>query len=362
MTENEISSVIEKNFSEGMRIGSGGNCEGVYSYRHNKTRQIVAIKEIVLATEEQKYVFEKEVEFHRILDHPCICHYFGCLVDGMRAFIVMEHDRGETLHCRIEKSALEEGKAKKIFVQLISALKYLHKNCEIVHQDLNPDNILVNGEEMILIDFGWSDFLYKGKRACYGCIQHTAPECFEEGFDETGTVDIWAAGIILYQMLTQKLPYEDSENVEEVRKNILSMDLGSLDSRISETVKDLLTRLLEKDPRKRITIDEIFEHEWLKELRDETLVTYNFDASSELRRDLVGPKDKSDECIFQNINKSLDTIEKKIYIFDSRYDAIRRCRLFKYKELRGVPANFCFHSDEVPRYYSRRIFDELKQY
>jgi 5'-AMP-activated protein kinase catalytic alpha subunit len=133
----------------------------------------------------------------------------------------------------------------------------------VAHRDLKPENLLLDDNNNIkIVDFGLSNLYNSGetlKSAC-GSPCYAAPEMIK-GIRYHGlNVDIWAVGIIMYALICGFLPFED-KNTEKLYKKILS---GSFESPIflSSSAKDLLSRILNVDPKKRITVKEIRLHIW----------------------------------------------------------------------------------------------------
>ena len=144
-------------------------------------------------------------------------------------------------------------------------------NLKIVHRDLKPENILIweKGEEVLIkiTDFDTAGLLMENGKTSgtLGTAYYMAPELLEKEYDEK--CDMWSVGIILYSLFTGHLPYTGMSdhqvlsNIQNVRIDFDSPELG----RAPETAKNLLKRLLCKDPRKRISAREALAHPWIAE-------------------------------------------------------------------------------------------------
>ena len=180
-------------------------------------------------------------------------------------FIIMENVIGGNLFNAINKmNKLSEAISRNIFKQLIEAIKYIHSK-GIVHRDIKPDNILLNLNNNIkLCDFGVSKEIKKGQLISDSCgtPAFIAPEILlDEPYDPYKT-DIWSSGVVLYVMISGFFPFTGI-NENQLHKHILSGKFPKLPN-ISSNLNDLINRILEVNPNKRITIDEILNHPWIK--------------------------------------------------------------------------------------------------
>lgn len=159
---------------------------------------------------------------------------------------------------------IPEKEACKSFIKLITIIKDLH-NLNIIHRDIKPSNILVkrdihnNIQDINLIDFSCSAICSKkfisGK--C-GTKKYMAPEINKK---YNNKIDIYSLGIVLYAMLCGEHPFYDVNNkLKSLNKSLFTETIWKS---ISREAKNLISRMLEEEPEKRITIDEIFNHLWI---------------------------------------------------------------------------------------------------
>ena len=202
----------------------------------------------------------------QLRNHKNIIKYFEHFETEKYFFIVMENISGGNLLNAINKmSKFSEPMAKNIFKQLIHTLKYLH-NLNIVHRDIKPDNILLELDNTIkLCDFGVSNQVRKGQLLSDSCgtPAFIAPEILKNQPYNPYATDIWSSGVVLYIMVSGFFPFRGI-NENDLRKSIIKGNYPELND-ISENLKDLLNKLLEINPDKRITLDEIINHPWLNE-------------------------------------------------------------------------------------------------
>jgi len=162
--------------------------------------------------------------------------------------------------------------AHKYFKQLIDGLEYIHAH-SVIHRDIKPGNLLINSEgELKITDFGIAEEFDKyspdklNVTTFAGTHQFLSPEVAEGLSSIDGEkVDIWAAAVTLYNMVSGKYPFEFTQDddlidlYDRISKAEYQMPEG-----IDDDLKDLFSKMLEKDPEKRLSIREIKEHKWVK--------------------------------------------------------------------------------------------------
>ena len=171
---------------------------------------------------------------------------------------------------------LTEVEAGRIFAQLIEGVGYLHKH-NIVHRDLKLENILLDKHRNVIItDFGFSNVVSTGQNGllqtscgspCYCKINlgYAAPELVIHDEYVGELADVWSCGIILYAMLCGTLPFEDDPNNQD-GENMMLLYKYIMESKLSFPVDlsleamDLLNRILETNPQKRASLQEIRTH------------------------------------------------------------------------------------------------------
>lgn len=174
---------------------------------------------------------------------------------------------GELFDYIVKRKKLKEPEACKFLQQIISGVEYIHK-CGICHRDLKPENLLLDEQRNIkIVDFGLSNTYTENstlKTAC-GSPCYAAPEMIAgKKYHGLGS-DIWSCGIILYAMTCGYLPFEDP-NTNKLYKKILACDY-TLPGSLSTGLKDLTKRILNTEPKNRITIQEIRQHEWFTKVK-----------------------------------------------------------------------------------------------
>ena len=245
--------------------------EGMFSTvklaTHSLTGEQVAIKILektrITKIEDKKRI-NREIAILKKLNHFNIAKLYQVVENKLTIYLIQEHIKGkEFMDYLSKKGKLKEIEACKFYHQLISGLEYIHQ-CGIAHRDFKPENILLTNNNTILkiIDFGLSNIYMNNqllKTAC-GSPCYAPPEMIKEDNYNGALSDIWSSGVILYLMLCGKLPFFHEEN-EIMYQEILSGKY-ELPTFLSDNAKDILTKILEIDPKKRLNFEQIKEHPW----------------------------------------------------------------------------------------------------
>jgi calcium/calmodulin-dependent protein kinase I len=236
---------------------------------NNFTNEKVAIKIVDKRLVERQETLDNEVEILNSINHCNIVKMEAIFDTVDHLYIVMELMEGGELYDEIiKRKSFTEADASYIMRQVYSALKYLHSR-GIVHRDLKLENLLLvreNALDIKIADFGLSR-IYSGKKlqtAC-GTPFYVAPEIvLAEGYGPE--VDMWASGIILYVLLSGRLPFA-AENENDLYKLIVGGKLifksPQFDS-VSEAAKDFIRKLIITDPIKRLNAVNALEHPFIK--------------------------------------------------------------------------------------------------
>ena len=213
---------------------------------------------------------KKEISILKKIHHKNIIQLYEILESKHNLYIVMEYCEGRELFDYIVKhKQLKEKEACKFFQQLINGVQYIHKE-GIIHRDLKPENILLDSNLNIKIsDFGLSTFYTKGQLLSTPCgtPSYAPPEMLRGEQYNGEESDIWSCGIILYAMLCGALPYAESKE-DVICKKILTHGYV-IPSFLSRSAIDLINGMMEIDPKKRFTIEQIIKHPWFNLVKPE---------------------------------------------------------------------------------------------
>jgi len=261
-----------------------GSFASVRTGYHKITGTKVAIKTVSKQQNQEADFatrFTREVEIIKELNHPFVAEFFALLEDSTNFYVIMEMvENGNLLDFVNKGGELDENLARHYFCQLISVLEYIHVQMSIVHRDLKAENVLLDRNYNIrLIDFGLSNKFTPDDpfltTAC-GSPAYASPEMVK-GQQYTAASDIWSAGVLLYAMCAGELPYED-ENVQRLLQKIAFTD-PHYPSHFSVPLKDLIQKMLAKEPSRRITIPKIKEHPWFSQYEYSKMMNKNFGVS-----------------------------------------------------------------------------------
>ncbi|KAI0591231.1 Serine/threonine-protein kinase GIN4 [Pyrenophora tritici-repentis] len=284
----------------GRTIGRGG-CSRVRLVRHSGTGQYGAAKIISKATAEKvralslanliqsaeqdgslysdgkaiPFGLEREICIMKLLDHPNIVRLYDIWENRDELYLIMEFVEGGELFSYIhEQGGLIEIHTVHIFRQIIAALKYCHR-INIHHRDLKPENILLDRDTMTvkLVDFGMAALQPEGKKLTTPCgsPHYAAPEVIKTISYDGAKADVWSCGVILFVLLTGTPPFNysgDDRHLKHLFRDIAEAKYTMPDN-ISREAQDLIKRILVADPKRRISLEEIWDHPFLRKYQQE---------------------------------------------------------------------------------------------
>ncbi|PHJ18140.1 camk protein kinase [Cystoisospora suis] len=263
---------LEQLYQVGEQLGHG-KFSVVYKGIHRQTNEAFAIKVIDKGkiSGHERELLRSEMAILRLLNHPNVIYMKELLDTKETLYIVMELVRGGELFDLIQQNhRLSELHVNRIISQLLSTVYYLHK-CGIVHRDLKPENILLTDRTpnatIKLTDFGLSTLCAPNEvlyQPC-GTLAYVAPEVLTmEGYNHQ--VDVWSVGVIMYLLLRGRLPFPMNKALghPNFHQNHPVSFEGPVWREISSSAKDLIQRMLQPDPRQRVTVAEALQHIWIK--------------------------------------------------------------------------------------------------
>mmetsp|Transcript_27464 Transcript_27464/g.24340 ORF Transcript_27464/g.24340 Transcript_27464/m.24340 type:complete len:411 (+) Transcript_27464:91-1323(+) len=227
-------------------------------------------------------IYKNEVEAYMRLDHPNIIKLLDFSTAEVKDkdksvelnYMALEYaENGEMMEYISKTGSFEESTARYFFIQLISALEHINTQ-GLSHQDIKPDNIMLDSEfNLKLADFGFAtDKEYSSKMK--GTLSYMAPEILANLPYKPKQIDLFAAGVILFMMVTQRLPFITAEPDDEYYSFIIIKDFRGFWAyhalqepeiiNLSDEFKDLFVRMVVVNGNNRPKIKKIKEHRWMK--------------------------------------------------------------------------------------------------
>ncbi|KAJ4928427.1 hypothetical protein JOQ06_016219 [Pogonophryne albipinna] len=237
--------------------------------RHVFTGEKVAVKVIdktKLDPVARAHLFQ-EVRCMKMVQHPNVVRLYEVIDTATKLYLILElGDGGDMYDCIMKhEGGLTEEVAKCYFAQIVHAISYCHR-LHVVHRDLKPENVVFFEKLGVvkLTDFGFSNRFQPGKTLNTSCgsLAYSAPEILLGDEYDAPAVDIWSLGVILFMLVCGQPPFQETNDSETLT---MIMDCKyTVPPHISHACKDLIARMLQREPTQRATLEEIGAHEWLQ--------------------------------------------------------------------------------------------------
>ena len=211
--------------------------------------------------------FQREAGIGEKLNHPKVMRVFGG-EKRSRIYMVMEWCPGRLLRVILDEGRIDRDRAIRIICETLDALDYIHEQ-GVVHRDLKPENIMVDeNDDIKLIDFGIAGdsgarrLTYANFTATMGTPNYISPEQVQ-GKRGDGRSDIYATGVMLYEMLTGKLPFTGPTPMAVMNDRLLNhpMPPTVADSSVTPQLQEVIYRAIERDPKNRYGRARQFQHD-----------------------------------------------------------------------------------------------------
>jgi len=203
------------------------------------------------------------------MKHPNIARLYETIDTEKYVILVMEYVGGGSLHSYLKSKAerrLDEQEVKRVFKQVLEAIKYCHSRC-ITHRDIKLENVLLDDQCNIkLIDFGFSTCIPNDKKIKIFCgtPSYMGPEIVNKTEYAGPPADIWALGVLLFTIMSGCFPYRGATD-KELYKRINRADYilpSEVYNSVSAEGLSVLRRIFNIEPEKRPTAREILHDEW----------------------------------------------------------------------------------------------------
>ncbi|KAJ7312050.1 hypothetical protein JRQ81_006383 [Phrynocephalus forsythii] len=209
----------------------------------------------------------QEVRCMKLVQHPNVVRLYEVIDTQAKLYLILELGDGGDMfdHIMRHEGGLAEGQAKDYFAQLVHAIAYCHR-LHVVHRDLKPENVVFFQDRGVvkLTDFGFSNCFQPGTMLATSCgsLAYSAPEILLGDQYDAPAVDIWSLGVILYMLVCGQPPFQEANDSET-----LTMILDCryvVPPHVSSQCADLISRMLQRDPQHRASLEEIESHPWLQ--------------------------------------------------------------------------------------------------
>ena len=281
LTSNQSNNIIDKEtkFEDKYIIVNQENIESFFKIykvklKNNNSsedeyRTMIKIEKEIFGEFTNDSKIAEEISLLSKLDSKYIIKVYECFMNNKRYYLITDHCKYGSLIQKLEsKKVYKENQIRYIVLQILKAIKYLTIN-NYLHIEISPEKILIDdiikdphGDELYnikLLDFFCPsrNNLLPDNKLTFLC--YMAPEVMEQKYSQT--CDIWSIGIITFQLFFGELPYKSNIDYKEYVKNIKST--YNLSNNITNEFKDFLDKTLNKNPSRRMTIEECLSHPWV---------------------------------------------------------------------------------------------------
>ena len=254
-------------------IGRGAFGE-VWKVTHENSKKVYCIK--ILNKKdiyEQKLInqINKEISIMYNVNHPYSVKLVNHFEDNEKLYLIMELATNGNLYNLIQNNKKAKNKKldliKKLIIQTIEIIKHLH-SLNIIYRDIKPENLLLDENYNIkLCDYGWATYITPGKFLTVYCgtPEYVSPEVLKK-YAYNEKVDIWGIGVLIFELVFSYAPF--SSNFNEDRYNNIKAGKINWPNELSEDcndLKDLIQKILKVNPNERISLEQIENHQWLKD-------------------------------------------------------------------------------------------------
>lgn len=256
-------------FDIGRKLGRG-KFGKVYLAREKKSSLLVAIKVLwkkQLSIHKMELQLRREIEILLNVNHPNMVRMFRFFHDCHRIYLVLEYcGGGELFNILRNAEHFSEKRTAKYILEVAKALDYCHEK-HVIHRDIKPENLLLGmDDEIKLVDFGWAihcpSIDQRRRQTMCGTIDYIPPEMIKrEGYDPS--VDIWALGILMFEFLNGNPPFECLQGGQMETFHKIQHEVVKYPASFSMDARDLISKLLKKDPEQRISLERVKYHPFI---------------------------------------------------------------------------------------------------
>jgi len=263
---------VNQNYTVQRTLGRGGSCLVVECTKNSDGKKY-AQKIMPKSQRRNEYLYNNETKILNLLSHPNIVVFHRAFEGAENFYILSELCLGGELFDRIVNTNIDtKAQAEELVHSMLLAIHHCHDH-QIVHRDLKPENFVFQtnalDSKLVLIDFGCATIVKDDKvyKDYVGTPYYIAPESAVSTYVRTGKTlkssDIWSIGILAFILMTGRPPFNGRSNPAILRSIVNKPLLLPEDIEWSESCKDFLKRILEKNPKKRMSLKAAMAHPWL---------------------------------------------------------------------------------------------------
>ena len=220
----------------------------LYAQKQFKKASLTVHKRLIEQTKTERSILES------VNRHPFVVKLFYAFQDHEKLYLILEYAQGGELFTHlVQERMFSEDVASFYMAEMVLALEHLHRNLGVIYRDLKPENCLLDSEgHLLLTDFGLSKVAVDENDrtdSMLGTIEYMAPEVVQ-GHKYGMVVDWWSFGALGFDLMTGNPPFQ-GQNHAKIQERIVKQKLV-MPYYLSPDAKDLLTRLLRKEPNKRL--------------------------------------------------------------------------------------------------------------
>ena len=282
----QIQKIITLDDFEIIKLIGRGSFANVYLVKNKSNQKIYSMKKLnkpfLKRNKQEQHTINERILLSK-MNNPFLVKLYCCFQDNEHLYFIMEFIQGGELFFHLHRETrFDDEKTSFYIAELILALDFLHKN-KVIYRDIKPENILLDVEGHIkLTDFGLSRMCCSKNEKVFticGTPFYIAPEILEnKGYNNS--VDWWSLGCLMYEMLVGKPLFNFNSiniNINEYKKPL------QLSTGFSDEAKDLITKLLDLDPKKRIGagpngVEDLKKHPYFKKIDWKELENKNVKA------------------------------------------------------------------------------------
>ena len=241
----------------------------VYHIKHKKTQVEYAVKAFAkrfIQYNEESPFFKKGIEVIYNIHHPNIIKTFGHFEDNNYCYFITEFfNKGNVYNLpKDKKKRISEQNCASIIKDVICGVYFLHNmKPPIIHGNIAPENVLLSeGLVAKINDYAWNSYSQNVKKINYKCWTpiYFPPEILK-GQEYNEALDIWCIGVLLFELLTSEVPFKGND-IDTVKNNIFKVKI-SWPKDINIDAKDLIEKILKKNPKERISLEDMIKHPFI---------------------------------------------------------------------------------------------------